>query len=102
MLEANGATLDPNENALIASFTETISDQEFNNDTPKDLPEHKATTKGALTTAMAQMNERGEKLGELREKTADLQSDAQSYQKISKQLKLKMKQQEERKMFGLF
>jgi hypothetical protein len=100
MLEANGATLNEEEKATIESLTAepVVEDDEHEGDAAPSS----TTANGAMADTMEQMNERGEKLDQLKNKTADFQNDTATYLDLAKQMKQKAKRDQDRKIFGIF
>jgi hypothetical protein len=99
MLEANGATLNEEEKAMLESLNaEPVEEDEEKGDAAPSS----TIANGAMADTMEQMNERGEKLDQLKNKTADLQNDTATYLDLAKQMKQKAKRDQDKKIFGIF
>ena len=86
MLEANGGFLDSN-------------DREYINSHNRQSPASATNATSTMNATLNQFNERGERLNEMKNKTANLESVAIEYKKMARQMKENAKSE---KIFGIF
>jgi hypothetical protein len=86
MLEANGGLIDS-------------KDREFINSHNRQSPATATHATSSLNATLNQFNQRGERLNEMKNKTANLESVATEYKKMARQMKENAKSE---KIFGIF
>jgi hypothetical protein len=89
MLEANGGVLDAKDKELINSHRRATP-------APSSSPN---AASSSMAATLNQFNERGERLNEMKNKTANLESAAMEYKKMARQMKENAKSE---KIFGIF